>query len=304
MTMTMTMTNKSDAEVKKMTVKQISKALKEMGLSTKGSKIELQFRLLGAIERATVQCNTNTASIQAASLVHAAAAAAASYTTQLSQQDIPEFKLILLGDGGVGKSNFISRFFEQSFERSYNPTTEAMIHTLVLYTNRGPIKLNVWDTVGQEKGGSLWDKYYIQADSAILMFDLTSRVSHRNISHWHSDLTRLCENIPIVIVGNKVDLNLERKVTAKQITFHRKKNLQYYDMSAKKNYNLEKPFLYLIRKLSGDHTLCFVEAPVLAPREFLFDEKIKQQQQLLARAADAAMPLISDSDDSDNDDDL
>ena len=301
----MTMTNKSDAEVQKMTVKQISTALKEMGLSTKGPKIELQSPLLGAIERAHV-CNTNTSSIQAASLVHATATAtatAASYTTQLNQQEIPEFKLILLGDRGVGKSSFlrsVRRFFKQSFERRYSPTTEAMIHTLVLYTNRGAIKLNVWDTVGQEKGGSLRDNYYIQADGAIIMFDLTSRVSHRNISNWHSDLTRMCENIPIVIGGNKFDL--ERKVTAKQITFHRKKNLQYYDMSAKLNYNLEKPFLYLIRKLSGDSTLCFVEAPAAAPEEFLFDEKIKQQ--LLASVADAAMPLISDSDDSDNDDDL
>ncbi len=299
----MTMTNKSDAKVHKMTVKQISTALKEMGLSTKGPKIELQSRLLGASERAHVKRNTNT--IQAASLVHAtatatAAATAASYTTQLNQQEIPEFKLILLGDRGVGKSSFlrsVRRFFKQSFERRYSPTTEAMIHTLVLYTNRGAIKLNVWDTVGQEKGGSLRDNYYIQADGAIIIFDLTSRVSHKNISNWHSDLTRMCENIPIVIGGNKFELEEHKK-----ITFHRKKNLQYYDMSAKLNYNLEKPFLYLIRKLSGDHTLCFVEAPAAAPEEFLFDEKIKQQ--LLACVADAAMPLISDSDDSDNDDDL
>ena len=87
-----------------MTVKQISEVLKELGLSTKGPKIELQSRLLGAVERATVQCNTNTASIQA-SLVHASATAttaAVSYTTQLNQQEIPVLKLILLGDGGVG----------------------------------------------------------------------------------------------------------------------------------------------------------------------------------------------------------
>ena len=71
----MTMTNKSDAKVHKMTVKQISTALKEMGLSTKGPKIELQSRLLGAIERAHVKRNTNT--IQAASLVHATATATA-----------------------------------------------------------------------------------------------------------------------------------------------------------------------------------------------------------------------------------
>ena len=61
-------------------------------------------------------------------------------------------------------------------------------------------------------------------------------------SHGLGDLIRVCENIPIVLCGNKVDVK-ERKVKAKAITFHRKKNLQYYDISAKSNYNFEKPFL-------------------------------------------------------------
>lgn len=65
---------------------------------------------------------------------------------------------------------------------------------------------------------------------------------------------RVCENIPIVLCGNKVDVK-ERKVKAKTITFHRKKNLQYYDISAKSNYNFEKPFLWLARKLVGNQTL-------------------------------------------------
>ena len=60
------------------------------------------------------------------------------------------------------------------------------------------------------------------------------------------DLVRVCENIPIVLTGNKVDIK-DRKVKAKSIVFHRKKNLQYYDISAKSNYNFEKPFLWLAR---------------------------------------------------------
>ena len=59
---------------------------------------------------------------------------------------------------------------------------------------------------------------------------------------------RVCENIPIVLTGNKVDIK-DRKVKAKSIVFHRKKNLQYYDISAKSNYNFEKPFLWLARKV-------------------------------------------------------
>jgi GTP-binding nuclear protein Ran len=72
--------------------------------------------------------------------------------------------------------------------------------------------------------------------------------------HKTGDLVRVCENIPIVLCGNKVDVK-ERKVKAKTITFHRKKNLQYYDISAKSNYNFEKPFLWLARKLVGNAAL-------------------------------------------------
>lgn len=68
------------------------------------------------------------------------------------------------------------------------------------------------------------------------------------------DLVRVCEQVPIVLCGNKVDVK-ERKVKAKTITFHRKKNLQYYDISAKSNYNFEKPFLWLARKLVGNTNL-------------------------------------------------
>ena len=102
------------------------------------------------------------------------------------------------------------------------------------------------------------------------MFDVTSRITYKNVPNWHrtsqrkkprnsyltvaGDLVRVCENIPIVLTGNKVDVK-ERKVKAKSITFHRKKNLQYYDISAKSNYNFEKPFLWLARKLVGNQTL-------------------------------------------------
>ena len=71
------------------------------------------------------------------------------------------------------------------------------------------------------------------------------------------DLVRVCEQVPIVLCGNKVDVK-ERKVKAKTITFHRKKNLQYYDISAKSNYNFEKPFLWLARKLVGNPSLVSV----------------------------------------------
>merc|ERR1712209_357531 len=143
-------------------------------------------------------------------------------------------------------------------------------------TNCGPLAFNVWDTAGQEKFGGLRDGYYIQGQSAIIMFDVTSRITYKNVPNWHRDIVRVCENIPIVLVGNKVDVK-DRQVKAKQITFHRKKNLQYYEISAKSNYNFEKPFLWLARKLSGEGELEFVEMPALKPPEVEIDDNLKKQ---------------------------
>ena len=85
---------------------------------------------------------------------------------------------------------------------------------LIFHTTRGPIRFNVWDTAGQEKFGGLRDGYYIQGASlgragaanlrsgqcAIVLFDVTARVTYKNVPNWHRDLVRVCENIPIVLV--------------------------------------------------------------------------------------------------------
>ena len=109
-------------------------------------------------------------------------------------------------------------------------------------------------------------------------------------------MVRVCENIPIVLTGNKVDVK-ERKVKAKSITFHRKKNLQYYDISAKSNYNFEKPFLWLARKLVGNQTLDFVAAPALAPPEVQVDQAVLDQyRQEMENAAQMPLPDEDDAD--------
>jgi len=211
-------------------------------------------------------------------------------------QTTPEFKLILVGDGGVGKTTFVKRHLTGEFEKKYVATLGVEVHPLLFHTNRGPIKFNVWDTAGQEKFGGLRDGYYIQGQCAIIMFDVTSRITYKNVPNWHRDLTRVCENIPIVLTGNKVEIK-DRKVKAKQITFHRKKNLQYYDISAKSNYNFEKPFLWLARKLSGVNSLQLVESPALQPPEVFIDESTKQAYDAALR--DAANQPLPDDDDED-----
>jgi GTP-binding nuclear protein Ran len=209
-------------------------------------------------------------------------------------ESIPTFKIVLVGDGGTGKTTFVKRHLTGEFERRYIATLGVEVHPLKFYTNRGPILFNVWDTAGQEKFGGLRDGYYIQGQGAIIMFDVTSRITYKNVANWHRDLVRVCDNIPIVLVGNKVDVK-DRKVKAKQINFHRKKNLMYVDISAKSNYNVEKPFLWLARKLTGDPNLVFVEAPALAPAEIQIDEEYKRQMEEELQQAQA-VPLPDEDD--------
>ena len=146
-----------------------------------------------------------------------------------SDQDMPTFKLVLVGDGGTGKTTFVKRHLTGEFEKKYVATLGVEVHPLVFHTNRGPIRFNVWDTAGQEKFGGLRDGYYIQGQCAIIMFDVTSRVTYKNVPNWHRDLVCVCENIPIVLTGNKIEIK-DRKVKAKSIVFHRK-------MNPKVNYN-------------------------------------------------------------------
>ncbi|KAJ0794361.1 putative enoyl-CoA hydratase [Helianthus annuus] len=244
--------------------------------------------------------------------------------------DYPSFKLVIVGDGGTvniacyrcqilvripvsillvifhrcfidvpdisGKTTFVKRHLTGEFEKKYEPTIGVEVHPLDFFTNCGKIRFYCWDTAGQEKFGGLRDGYYIHGQCAIIMFDVTARLTYKNVPTWHRDLCRVCENIPIVLCGNKVDVK-NRQVKAKQVTFHRKKNLQYYEISAKSNYNFEKPFLYLARKLAGDPNLHFVESPALAPPEVQIDMAAQQQHEAELAAA-ASQPLPDDDDDA------
>jgi GTP-binding nuclear protein Ran len=128
------------------------------------------------------------------------------------------------------------------------------------------------------------------------MFDVTSRITYRDVPNWHRDLSRVCNNIPVVLCGNKAEVK-DRKVKAKQITFHRRKNLPYYDISAKSNHNFEKPFLWIARKLAGDQDIVFVEAPALAPPLAEIDEEhMKKLDEEMKRALELPLPDCDDDD--------
>lgn len=99
----------------------------------------------------------------------------------------------------------------------------------------------------------------------------------------------------LVAVHPRLPPEQERKVKTGAVTFHRKKNLQYFEISAKSNYNFERPFLWLARKLVGNANLEFVAAPALAPPEVQVDASLMQKYEAELNAA-AAAPLPDEED--------
>lgn len=170
------------------------------------------------------------------------------------------YKIILIGDGGVGKSAFVNRHRTGEFDARYIPTMGVNVVPLTFNTNYGKITFKVWDCAGQEKFGGLREGYYQQAQGAICMFDLTSRITCKNIAHWILSVCGVVPNIPFVICGNKCDMP-DIKVTELDLP-----TLQsYYPISARSNYNFEKPFLDLAKQLTGHKDLEFVEMPPIEP---------------------------------------
>ncbi|EGC46348.1 small G-protein Gsp1p [Histoplasma capsulatum var. duboisii H88] len=131
--------------------------------------------------------------------------------------------VVVVGDGGVGKGS-------------------------------GPIVFHIWDCAGHEKYRRNSGGYYINSDAGIIMFDVTSRITYKNVPTWCRELRETAgDEIPIVLCGNKVDVK-GRKMRYDDIT----SGLQYYDISVKSDFNIKEPFLWLARKLVGNASLEFV----------------------------------------------
>lgn len=175
------------------------------------------------------------------------------------------YKLVLVGSGGAGKTTFMRRHLTGEFEERYIPTVGVEVRPLTFHTTRGPVRFNCWDTAGQEKFMGLADGYYIQADCAVIMFDLTSRASYDSVPAWHEALTRVCGNIPVVLVGTKADA--ERQVSDDDVDFHAQHGLEYVALSSKSHYHFEQPFVRLLRALKDDPACTLVEPPAVPPHE-------------------------------------
>ena len=159
------------------------------------------------------------------------------------KKQIIDIKLILLGDISVGKSSILGRYIDNSFTEDYQCTLQVETKSKVIDIDLNTsVKMNIWDTVGQEKFRHLTKQYFRNCHGAIIVFDLTRKDSFDGVQKWIDELNDFNSNIPILIVGNKSDLINEREVNEDVIENFVKNKYLYYDVSAKNGSNVSLAF--------------------------------------------------------------
>lgn len=208
----------------------------------------------------------------------------------------PEFKLLLLGDGNVGKTCFVKRHLTGEFVKRYQPTEGCEMKKLKISTSKGPLLFTMWDCAGQEHLAGLRDGYFIGSQCAIVFFDVSNRESHRNVTQWVTDLRRVTGEIPTVVVGNKVDLP-QRVVKAQEGSMMmRKLKVQYYDLSVKNRLHIEMPLLWLARRLLNDTELRLTSEQASLPRTPSAPSSMQRRQAELDLAWASNVPVDDDED--------
>ena len=149
-------------------------------------------------------------------------------------------KIILLGDSGVGKTSFLTRFTQDKWEGNSTMTTGVYFLTKEITTETHKILLQLWDTSGQEIYRSLTRSYFRNSAAALILFDLTAVDSFENVSAWVEDIKETeGTNIPLILIGNKSDLINERTVTTEEaMSFAKSNQMTYFETSAKTGQNI------------------------------------------------------------------
>lgn len=164
------------------------------------------------------------------------------------------YKIILIGNTGVGKTSYCDRLLHNKYNDIFLPTlgVDFFAKNITLDDNT-VIKTHIWDTAGQEKFNGIITHYYKDIAGAIIMFDISNRYTFNRLKYWKNEIIKKsnCEinSFPILLLGNKCD-NKNREVTRDEAEIYALKNSMIYEeITCKHNYNIEKSFLKIGKEI-------------------------------------------------------
>ena len=173
------------------------------------------------------------------------------------------YKVLLLGDSSVGKTCFLLRYCDKSFQEAHLSTIglDYRLKSMTLQNDKN-IKLQIWDTAGQDRFRAITKNYYKGANGIILIYDVTNKQSYENVKNW---LTQIKEeanpNVIIYLAGNKIDVEEEQRVitTEDGQKIADEYKLPFKETSAKNGINVNEIFQELVEKI--DETFSKLEVP-------------------------------------------
>jgi small GTP-binding protein len=161
------------------------------------------------------------------------------------------FKLLLIGDSGVGKSCLLIRFADDTYTETYISTIGVDFKIKTIELDGKTIKLQIWDTAGQERFRTITSSYYRGAHGIIVVYDVTEQSSFDNVKSWLTEIDRYAsDNVNKLLVGNKSDLTSKKVVdytTAKE--FADSLGIPFLETSAKSAANIEQAFLTMASEI-------------------------------------------------------
>ena len=163
------------------------------------------------------------------------------------------YKVLLLGDSSVGKTCFLLRYCDKTFQEAHLSTIglDYRLKSMTLQSGKN-IKLQIWDTAGQDRFRAITKNYYKGANGIILIYDVTNRQSYENVKNWITQIREEANpNVVIYLAGNKVDVSEEEKVvkTEEGKKIAEEFNLPLYETSAKNGVNINRIFEELVEKV-------------------------------------------------------
>ncbi|XP_034046256.1 ras-related protein R-Ras [Thalassophryne amazonica] len=163
--------------------------------------------------------------------------------------DQDRYKVVVVGGGGVGKSALTIQFIQAYFVSDYDPTIEDS-YTKICNVDGKETRLDILDTAGQEEFGAMREQYMRSGEGFLLVFALNDRGSYHEIQKFHTQILRVkdCDDFPMVLIGNKSDLEQHRVISTEDAqAFARENRIHYMEASAKNRYNVDEAFLELVQ---------------------------------------------------------
>lgn len=161
------------------------------------------------------------------------------------------FKVVLIGDSAVGKSQLLARFARNEFSLDSKATIGVEFQTRTLLIDHKTVKAQIWDTAGQERYRAVTSAYYRGAVGAMLVYDMTKRQSFDHVARWLEELRGHADkNIVIMLVGNKSDLGTLCAIPTEDAKeFAERENLFFMETSALEATNVESAFLTILTEI-------------------------------------------------------